>query len=261
MTTSLITGATAGLGAAFARRLAGDGHGLVLVARDEKRLAESAGELRQKYAVPVEVLAADLSTDKGIEAVETRLRDRDRPVGLLVNNAGFGSRGIFGDTPMADELRMVKLHVEAVLRLTGAATEVMMERGRGHVINVASIAAFLPRGTYGASKAWVVSFSQGADKELAGTGVRLMAVCPGFVRTEFHQRAGIDATKIPAWAWLDADKVVATAIRDLARGRSLSIPDVRYKAVAAAARMTPSGALGRFSTKADRKYGPAYPRD
>lgn len=261
MTTSLITGATAGIGAAFARRLAGDGHALVLVARDEARLETYAAELRERYAVPVETLPADLSTDKGIEAAENRLLDRDRPIGLLVNNAGFGNRAPFGEAAMADELTMVKVHIEAVLRLTGAATRAMAERGRGYVINVASVAAFLPRGTYGASKAWVVSFTQGVDRELAGTGVRLLALAPGFVRTEFHERAGMDAANIPDWAWLDADKVVAAAIRDLARGKSLSVPDPRYKAVTTAARLAPSGLFGRFSTKAGRKYGPVYPRD
>ncbi|MEU4094691.1 SDR family oxidoreductase [Streptomyces sp. NPDC026673] len=261
MTTSLITGATAGIGAAFARRLANDGHALVLVARDEQRLEECAAELRRAYAVTVEVLPADLSTDKGIEAVEARLRDRERPVGVLVNNAGFGNRGAFGDVPMADELTMLKVHCEAVLRLTGAATGAMRERGRGFVINVASVAAFVPRGTYGASKAWVVSFTQGLARELAGTGVRLLALCPGFVRTEFHERAGMDTGNIPGWAWLDADKVVAAAVRDLARGRSLSVPDPRYKAAVAAAKLAPSGAFGRVSTKAGRRFGPAYPRD
>lgn len=261
MTTSLITGATAGIGAAFARRLAKDGHALVLVARDGQRLEESAQELRHAYGVTVEVLPADLSEDKGIAAVEARLRDRERPVDVLVNNAGFGNRGGFGDVPVTDELTMLKVHCEAVLRLTCAATGAMRERGRGFVVNVASVAAFVPRGTYGASKAWVVSFTQGVARELAGTGVRLMALCPGFVRTEFHQRAGMETGGIPSWAWLDADKVVAAALRDLARGRSLSVPDPRYKVAVAAARLAPSGALGRVSSKAGRRFGPAYPRD
>ena len=127
---------------------------------------------------------------------------------LLVNNAGFGNKGRYLEVPMADELKMLKVHCEAVLRLTSAAAESMCERGRGGVINVASVAAFFPRGTYGASKAWVVQFTQGAAKDLAGQGVRLMALCPGFVRTEFHERAGMDTEDIPKWMWLDADKVV-----------------------------------------------------
>ncbi|MEU1623265.1 SDR family NAD(P)-dependent oxidoreductase [Streptomyces sp. NPDC008238] len=261
MTTSLITGATAGIGAAFARRLAKDGHALVLVARDGQRLEENAGELRRTYGVAVEVLPADLSQDSGIEAVEARLRDRERPVDVLVNNAGFGNRGRFGDVPVAEELTMLKVHCEAVLRLTGAAAGAMGERGRGFVVNVASVAAFAPRGTYGASKAWVVSFTQGVARELAGTGVRLMALCPGFVRTEFHERAGIDTGGIPSWAWLDADKVVAAGLRDLARGRSVSVPDARYKVAVAAARVAPYGTLGRLSSKAGRSFGPASPRD
>ncbi|MDF3291053.1 SDR family NAD(P)-dependent oxidoreductase [Streptomyces silvisoli] len=256
MTTSLITGATAGVGAAFARRLADDGHDLVLVARDGKRLEDSAQELRKRHGVRVQVLVADLSTEEGVTAVESRLADRSEPVDVLVNNAGFGNREAFLNAPVAEELTMLKVHCEAVLRLTYAAAEAMRERGRGFVINVASVAAFLPRGTYAASKAWVVRFTQGVARELAGSGVRLMALCPGFVRTEFHQRAGMDASGIPDWAWLDADKVVAAAIRDLAVGKVVSVPDVRYKAVVGLAKVVPSGVFARVSTKAGRRFGP-----
>lgn len=256
MTTALITGATAGIGAAFARRLAAEGHNLVLVARDTERLREQATELHDRHGIEAEVLPADLSTDDGIAAVEARLSDRLESVDLLVNNAGFGNKGSYLDVPMADELAMLKVHCEAVLRLTSAAAAGMKERGRGGVVNVASVAAFVPRGTYGASKAWVVQFTQGAAKDLAGSGVRLMALCPGFVRTEFHQRAGMGTGNIPGWMWLDADKLVSAALADLARGKSVSVPDPRYKALMGLVKVTPRGLLGGVTSKTGRKYGP-----
>ncbi|MCQ4212421.1 MULTISPECIES: SDR family NAD(P)-dependent oxidoreductase [Streptomyces] len=256
MTTALITGSTAGIGAAFARRLAADGHNLVLVARDTKRLREQATELHDGHGIEAEVLTADLATDEGIAAVEERLGDRRAAVDLLVNNAGFGNKGRYLEVSMADELTMLKVHCEAVLRLTSAATGAMRERGRGGVINVASVAAFVPRGTYGASKAWVVQFTQGAAKDLAGSGVRLMALCPGFVRTEFHQRAGMGTDNIPKWMWLDADKLAAAALADLARGKSLSIPDPRYKALMGVVKVTPRALLGGITSRTGRKYGP-----
>ncbi|MGI5393241.1 SDR family NAD(P)-dependent oxidoreductase [Streptomyces sp. CA-251251] len=256
MTTALITGSTAGIGAAFARRLAADGHDLVLVARDTKRLREQATELHDRHGIEAEVLTADLATDTGIDAVAARLGERRNPVDLLVNNAGFGNKGRFLEVSMADELTMLKVHCEAVLRLTSAAAEAMRERGRGGVVNVASVAAFVPRGTYGASKAWVVQFTQGVAKDLTGSGVRLMALCPGFVRTEFHERAGMGTDNIPNWMWLDADKVVAAALADLSRGKSLSIPDPRYKTLMGAAKLVPRGLLGGLSSRTGRKYGP-----
>ena len=256
MTTALITGSTAGIGAAFARRLAADGHDLVLVARDTKRLRDQATELHDRHGIEVEVLTADLATDEDIEAVAGRLSDLKNPVDLLVNNAGFGNKGRYLEVSMADELRMLKVHCEAVLRLTSAAAESMRTRGRGGIVNVASVAAFVPRGTYGASKAWVVQFTQGAAKDLAGSGVRLMALCPGFVRTEFHQRAGMGTDNIPNWMWLDADKLVAAALADLARGKTLSIPDPRYKALMGVVKVTPRALLGGISSRTGRKYGP-----
>ncbi|MFJ6084125.1 SDR family NAD(P)-dependent oxidoreductase [Streptomyces sp. NPDC092369] len=256
MTTALITGSTAGIGAAFARRLAADGHNLVLVARDTERLGQQATELHDRHGIEATVLTADLATDEGIEAVAARLSDRKNPVDLLINNAGFGNKGRYLDVPMADELRMLKVHCEAVLRLTSAAAEAMRERGRGGVVNVASVAAFVPRGTYGASKAWVVQFTQGAAKDLAGSGVRLMALAPGFVRTEFHERAGMGTDNIPGWMWLDADKLVAAALQDLARGKSLSIPDPRYKVLMGLVKVTPRALLGGVTSKTGRKYGP-----
>jgi short-subunit dehydrogenase len=148
---------------------------------------------------------------------------------------------------------MVKLHIEAVLRLTTAALPGMRERGRGYVVNVASVAAFVPRGTYGASKSWVVQFTQGAARDLGGTGVRLLALCPGFTRTEFHDRAELDMSEVGGWMWLTAERVVDDALRDLARGRTVSVPSTRYKVLVAAARKAPLGLLGGLSSQAGRR--------
>jgi short-subunit dehydrogenase len=158
MTTALITGSTAGIGAAFARRLAADGHNLVLVARDTKRLGEQATELHDRHGIEAEVLTADLATDGGIEAVAARVSDPRNAVDLLVNNAGFGNKGLYLDVPMADELKMLKVHCEAVLRLTSAAAESMRARGRGGVVNVASCRAARTgrrrRGSCSSRRAW-----------------------------------------------------------------------------------------------------------
>lgn len=250
MPSALITGATAGIGAAFARRLAADGFSLVLVARDEDRLGASAESLRLRYGVGVEVLPADLATDEGLGKVEKRLAEG---IDLLVNNAGFGHPGSFLDVPVAEELRMLKVHCEAVLRLTMAALPGMRERDRGAVINVASVAAFFTRGSYSASKAWVVNYSESVAAELTGTRVRVMALCPGFVRTEFHERASMDTSGIPDFLWLSADDVVREAMRDLARGRRVSVPDLRYKIIAGVGRLIPKGLAGQVSRRLGRE--------
>jgi short-subunit dehydrogenase len=250
MPTALITGATAGIGAAFARRLAADGFGLVLVSRDESRLAETADRLKLRYGVSVEVIGADLTADDGLERVEARLRDG---VDLLVNNAGFGHPGAFLQVPVEDELRMLRLHCEAVLRLTLAALPGMKERDRGAVINVASVAAFFTRGTYSASKAWVVNFSESAAAEIRHPRVKVMALCPGFVRTEFHQRASMDVSGIPGFLWLKADDVVDAAMRDLALGKRVSVPDPRYKAIVAVGRFVPRTIAGAVSARLGRR--------
>jgi uncharacterized protein len=254
MPTALITGATAGLGAAFARRLASDGADLVLLARDEKRLEEAARELGGTYRVRAEVLPADLATDEGIAAAEERLR---AGVALLVNNAGFGQHGRFLDVPVADELTMLKVHCEAVLRLTSAALPPMLDAGRGGVINVASVAAFFARGTYSASKAWVVNFSQSVMQDIGDRGVRVMALCPGFVHTEFHQRAGMDMSGLPDILWLEADQVVSAALRDLRRGVQVSVPGAQYKTIVGLGRHLPvnlSGQAARLSSRTGRRY-------
>ncbi|WP_219470808.1 SDR family NAD(P)-dependent oxidoreductase [Nonomuraea rhizosphaerae] len=249
MPTALITGATAGLGAAFARRLAADGFRLVLVARDEARLTESAGQLKLRYGVTTEILPADLAADDGLSRVEARVRDG---VDLLVNNAGFGHPGTFLEVPADEEVRMLKVHCEAVLRLTLAALPAMKERDRGAVVNVASVAAFFTRGTYGASKAWVVNFSEAAALEVRNPRIRVMALCPGFTHTEFHDRSGMDKSSIPSFLWLKADNVVNAAMRDLALGKRVSVPDLRYKAVVAVGKFVPHGLVGGIAARLGR---------
>jgi uncharacterized protein len=232
MPAALVTGATAGIGLSFARQLAADGHDLILVARDVERLGRVAAELRTVHSNGVEVLPADLVTAEGVGAVEERLQDPNRPVDLLVNNAGFTLRRPFLANDVADEGAMLDVLVGAVLRLTHAALPGMVERGRGAVVNVSSIAGWVPRGTYGAAKAWVTSFTQGLDAQLEGTGVRAMVLVPGFVRTEFHDRARIDMSALPSFMWLDADDLVRAGLRDLRRGKTVSVPGAIYRTAA-----------------------------
>ncbi|WP_242906800.1 SDR family NAD(P)-dependent oxidoreductase [Actinomadura terrae] len=253
MPTAFITGATAGLGAAFARRLAADGFDLVLLARDAGRLERAAADLGERYQVDTEALPADLSTGQGLAAAQERVRDG---VDLLVNNAGFGHGNVFPDVPLDAELAMLRVHCEAVLRLTHAAVPGMLDRGRGGVVNVASVAAFGVRSTYGASKAWVVHFSEGVAADMAGRSrgrVHVMALCPGFVRTEFHERARMDVTDIPGYMWLDDAAVVDAALRDLRRGARVSVPSLRYKALVGASRLLPRELTARVSSTRGRR--------
>jgi short-subunit dehydrogenase len=247
MPTALVTGATAGIGNAFARALAGRGHDLVLVARDATRLADVATGLRQAHHVEVEVLAADLAVRAELDRVAARLGEEDRPVDVLVNNAGLGVRQRFVGGDLALEERVLDVLARAVLVLTHAAAPGMVERGRGTVITVSSVASFLPSGTYSAAKAWATTFTLSLAGELAGTGVRAVALCPGYVHTEFHGRAGLRMAGLPGLAWLDADRLVADCLEDVARGRTLSVPSLRYKAVVVASRHLPLRAAQWFS--------------
>ncbi len=253
MTTALITGATAGIGSAFARRLAAARYDLVLVARDTARLDQTAAELRDAHDITVEVLPADLTDPAGCAAVEARLADPRYPVDVLVNSAGFGTKARFLDVAIDEEERMLNLLVRAVLRLTHAAVRGMADRGRGAVINVSSVAGYVPQGTYSAAKAWVTTFTEGLAGQLAGTGVKVLAVCPGYTHTEFHERAGIDMSGLPDWMWLEADQIVDGALKDLRRGVVVSVPTPQYKALTVMARHAPRRLVTRVTQQMGRR--------
>lgn len=247
MPTALITGGSVGIGAAFARSLAARGDDLVLVARDAQRLEEAAAGLRRRHGVLVDTMVADLADRADVQRVADRVADPTRPIDLLVNNAGFGVSARLTDPDLSQIERGLDVMCRAVLVLGGAAGAAMRERGHGAIVNVSSVAGFATMGGYSAIKAWVTSYTEGLAAELSGTGVTVTAVCPGFVRTEFHQRASINMSKFPEIGWVDADEVVSTCLRDVARGRVVSIPTRRYRVVAGLARHAPRVLVRRVS--------------
>jgi short-subunit dehydrogenase len=251
---ALVTGASSGIGEAFALALAERGNHLVVVARNEERLRTLAESLGSEQAVEVEVLPADLETSEGVATVEARLGDPDRPIELLVNNAGFGTHGAFHELPVDRELGEVRLNVLALVQLTHAALGPMVERGHGGVINVSSIGAYQPMpsgAVYGASKAFVSSFTNAIHEELRGTGVKAMAVAPGFTRTEFHLRGGMQdaADASPGFLWKTPDVVVAAALAAFDRGRAVCIPGGLNVATAAVSGSLPAGISRRLAGK------------
>jgi short-subunit dehydrogenase len=246
---ALVTGASAGIGRAFATELTRRGYDVVLVARDADRLTELGRELATLGGTP-EVLAADLVEPAELARVEARLADAARPVDLLVNNAGFGTVGPFVTLDPAGEEREIRLNVVAVSRLTRAVLPQLVERGAGGVINVSSIAGYQPtpgNATYGATKAFVTSFSQAVHEELKGTGVRCMVLSPGFTRTEFQTRAGIDSSAVPGFMWQSPEVVVGHALRAFDRGRATCVPGAMNLTTAAFTQVMPHGVTRRIA--------------
>jgi uncharacterized protein len=238
-----VTGASSGIGAAFAHALAARGYDLILIARRKDRLDQLAGELAAKHGRNSEIITADLTLDADMARVEERLRSASM-LELLVNNAGFGVAGVFAESKIAEQDAMHRLHIIATLRLTHAALQGMVERRAGAIINVASVAGFIVSPgslSYGATKNWINTFTEGVWMELraAGSPVKVQALCPGFTYTEFHDAAGMDRTKLAAASWWwPAEVVVAESLAGLEKDRIFVIPGFRYQlAVFAVTRM------------------------
>ena len=249
--TALITGASSGLGAEYARQLAARGVDLVLVARDRAALDELAVQVRRRYDVSCEVLVADLTVPRQRAKVTDRLGEESRPIDMLVNNAGFGLDLAFESNDIEDEARHLALHVEVPMRLMRAALPGMLRRRSGRIVNVASVAGFIPRSTYGACKGWLISFSRWANGRYSPDGVTVTAVCPGFTHTGFHERMGLGPGEegVPAALWLQASDVVSESLRDVARGKAVSVPSLRYKALVALTRLVPPSLAARVGER------------
>jgi len=230
---ALITGASAGLGAEFARQLAAQGYDLTLVARRKDRLEALANQLRSQYGVQVQPLVADLTHEPDLKVVADYLLGTEN-LQLLVNNAGFGTSGRFYEADFAGQDAMHRLHVMATLHLTHAALRNMTARRQGAVINVSSLGAFTPRPgntSYYATKAWMNCFTEGLYLELKSQGspVRVQALCPGFTYTEFHDVMRVDRRAVPGWMWMSAEDVVRASLKGLARGKLIVVPGWQYK--------------------------------
>jgi short-subunit dehydrogenase len=247
MATALITGGTSGIGAAFARALAARGDDLVLVARNADRLSDMATGLKERYAVSVETIAADLGVRSDVLTIAERLTSTKRPIDMLINNAGFGIGAKLTDADTAPHERGIDVMITAVLLLCAAAGRTMRERGAGTIINVSSTAGYVAMGSYSAIKTWVTAYTESLANELHGTGVKVTALCPGWVRTEFHERANINISSIPSALWLDADRLVADALEDAADGKVISIPSKRYKVLMTICEHLPHRALRAVS--------------
>jgi short-subunit dehydrogenase len=250
-----VTGASTGIGAAFARRLARDHFDLALVARSRERLAALATELEDGADIHCEVVAADLTVGAELRHVAAQIA-ADAGLALLVNNAGFGTAGRFAELDADREEAEIRLNVIALTQLTRAALPGLLAHGRGAIINVSSMAAFQPgplNATYGATKAFVNSFTEALHEELRGTGVRVQALCPGFTRTEFQERAGIDVSGLPRFAWMTPEAVADASLAALARGDLICVPGFGNRVVASASTAMPRAIVRRVVGAASRR--------
>lgn len=249
MATALITGGTSGIGAEFARQLAERGYDLVLVARNAERLADSSEQLHSRFGINVETISADLADRADVSRIAERIGDPHRTIDVLINNAGLGVHTKLTSPDVAAHEHAFDVMCRAVLVLGGAAGRSMRERGAGRIINISSLQSLITTGSYSAMKAYVTSYSQSLAVELAGTGVSVTAVLPGWVSTEWHARAGVKTSSIPDWLWTTPDSVAKSALRDSERGRVISIPSGRYKVIGVLLRHLPRSTVRFISGK------------
>ncbi len=243
---ALVTGATAGIGESFTRLLAGAGYDLVLVARDEARLRERAVGLKEKFGAESTVLVADLATESGCAKVEDFIRTNE--IEVLINNAGFGINKAFTVSNLEKEEEVLKVLVRTPMRLMHVVLPGMKDRNSGVVINVSSVASFIAGGAYSAAKAYLTVMSESLHTELSGTNIKVSALCPGFTRTEFHQRGRMKMNGLPNFMWLDSDVLVKTAWKDTLAGRAVSIPGFQYKFLTFLISIFPRSVVRRLGT-------------
>ena len=235
----MVTGGTSGIGLSIARQLAGHGHDIVLVARDQARLDEVCSEITRQFRVECEGLSVDLSDSAACQELERRVADPERPLEWLVNNAGFGFKNSFAESTIEEEQSQLDVLVRAPMRLTHAALPGMIERGRGRILLVSSVAGFIPGGTYSAAKAYITVFAESLHSASKSKGVHVTALCPGFTHTDLHRRAGMDMTNMPEWMWLDADAVAESGIKACEAGRAVTTPGALYKGLQFATTLLP----------------------
>ena len=253
MAIALITGATAGIGAQYARLLAKEGFDLILVVRNKNRLASTAKSLNKEFGVKVEVLPADLTKPVQLEKVRKRLSDSRKPIEVLINNAGFGINKSFLVSDLSDEQGLLDVLVTAPMRLTHAVLPIMKERNSGTIVNVSSVASWIAGGSYSAAKSYLTVLTESLHTELRPTKIKISALCPGFTRTEFHERGRMKMSGLPNFMWLSAEKVVSKSWRDVNAGRVISIPGWQYLILSSISRFGPRPMVRRIGMNVRRK--------
>lgn len=253
MAIALITGATAGIGAQYARLLATEGFDLILVARNKNRLASTARSLNKEFGVKVEVLPADLTKPVQLEKVRKRLSDSMKPIEVLINNAGFGINKSFLVSDLSDEQGLLDVLVTAPMRLTHAVLPIMKERNSGTIVNVSSVASWIAGGSYSAAKSYLTVLTESLHTELRPTKVKISALCPGFTRTEFHERGRMKMNRLPNFMWLSAEEVVSKSWRDVNAGKVISIPGWQYLVLSSISRFGPRPMVRRIGMNVRKK--------